>query len=538
MDGLRPAPRGLPLRAWLLLTAAAVGLLAWQTGTWTGVVGLLSGTLPLEAGAPGYLRGMLGRGLRTWGLVSGALVFGASAALAITCAGTRTGRVGLKMLSWLGRLLAGVPVMLWALLAMVLLIQRWQVPVETLFPYQPPAERDSTALSLGRQLWALLLPITVLAVPATGVFLAVLAQRAGDLPRQAEVQPLRARGIPHGLMLHRHLLPHLVLHLARQARSCLPLLLAFCIPVEEALGVHGLGQSLARALGDLSVPGVLPVSLYLFAWMLLPWLLVLAWLERQSAVSAIEQGFPTGAPRNLLSAAAGVLLMGALMVAPPRLAAFSEARLAWPHELWFALQAVAAACAIVLLSLPVWQVWDRLRPAWHLGLVPAVASEGLMFLVLLVTSPLWMGLAFPPGVVGGLLALAGIAILRQDARELSHRPMMEAAQMLGGTSSGILRRHYLRFLLPSLGRWALRMMAVVLMLMALVHYQVPAGPEAPASWGGQMRLASGGIFDDARPVAAPAVLLALWCLAFFLLSRVFRSDLPARQLPAAYRHDP
>ncbi len=536
MDNLRPSPKGLPARAWLLLTSAAVGLLLWQEGTtaWREVLALLSGTLPLEEGGRGYLHALLPRALATLALVSGALVLGASLAMAVTCLGSLTGRWGLRVLSWVGRLLGALPVMLWALLATVVLVRHWNVPVETLFPYEPPAEKDTLALRLGRQLWALLLPVTVLALPAFGLFLTALAQRTAELLAHEHLLHYRARGIGEGEILHRHLMPHLSLDLVRQARSCLPLLVAFSIPVEEILGCQGLGATVAQTMESDALPRVLPAALYLVGWLLLPWLIVLGWLEQRSAVIAIEPGLPTGSPRSLVCAIAGGVLGVLLILVPLSMAALQEARAAWPRELWFAMESAVISAVLVVISVPIWQWWDRLKPTWYLGLVPAVASEGLVFLMLLVASPVWMSRPYAPLVTGGLFSLAGIAMLRYQAREIATRPMVEAAHVLGATSGGILRHHQLRFLAPALGRWTLRMVAVILLLMGLAHFH-HLSHDTASTWGGQMRSASQNLFDHPSAIMAPAGLLAGWCLCFFLVSRAFRTDLPAREIPPARR---
>lgn len=533
MDRLQPSPTGLPLRAWCLISGAAVVLLLIQGGSWADVPRLLSGTLVLEEGGRGFLHALLVRALHTFALASGALIFGASVALAVTCLSSALGVWGRRTLGWAGRLLGGVPAMAWALLATVLFIQHWQVPVETLFPFQPPAEQDSFFLRLGRSLWSGLLPASVLGIPVFGMILAALCQKLGEVSRHEEVRHIRARGLTEWDILHQHLMPHLLLHLVRQARICLPLLLAFSVPVEDILGYNGLGRAVAQTMTTGAFPKTLPAALYFCGWMLLPWLVLLSWLERKSPVSAVEAGFVRGTSRSLSCTVAGGLLLLLMMTLPYALPYFAEAHVAWTHEIWQALKPVLVAGALAVLSIPAWLLWDRLRPEWHLGLVPAVASGAVMFLVLLLSAPLWAGITAATWGVGAVLSLSAMAALRQDARAVSALPMVEAARMLGTNAAGILHQHLVRFLAPALGNWALRMLPLTLLLNCFVRYYLPGAGEPAVSWGAQMRLASEGIFDDAGGVVAPAVLLALWCLSFHLLSRAFRTDLPAQEIPNA-----
>jgi ABC-type dipeptide/oligopeptide/nickel transport system permease subunit len=228
-----------------------------------------------------------------------------------------------------------------------------------------------------------------------------------------------------------------------------------------------------------------------------------------------------------------LLLLGLLLVPNwmPQ-AGVRQAHLATWSELLFVLQAVGMACAVVFISMPLWQGWDRVKPRWNFGLVSPAVSESILLVVLLLSATAWLDVSLAAMGVGMVLSLGGMALLREQARELSSRRMVEASTMIGENTPGVLKHHLLRYLLPSLANWALRMMAALLLWMSIIHWFLPgAGDAMNLSWGAQMRLASEEVFDDATGVMVPALLVALWCLSLQLLSRAFRADLPPQESP-------
>jgi ABC-type dipeptide/oligopeptide/nickel transport system permease subunit len=185
---------------------------------------------------------------------------------------------------------------------------------------------------------------------------------------------------------------------------------------------------------------------------------------------------------------------------------------------------------VVLISVPLWQGWDRIKPKWNFGLVSPGVNEVVLLPALLFGALAWLDVPMAAVGAGMVLSLGGMALLREQARELSTRRMVEASRMLGENIPGILKHHLLRFLLPSLGNWALRMMSALLLWMSIIHWFVPGTGEAThLSWGAQMRLASEEVFDDPRGVMVPALMVALWCLCLQLLSRAFPADLPPQE---------
>ena len=527
----------LPLRAWLLAAVAAIVLLLLQDGAFGDVFPLLLGFMPLGVDGPSYLHTMLGRAAATFAWVSVAALFGWGMALCLTLLGGFTGKGGLKVLVWTGRLLGNIPPMAWTLALLVVLIQRWSVPVETLFPYAPPAEMDHAMLRAGRQVWAWMLPSCVLALPACGMMLSTLAHRLEMLITEDQMRHLQARGLGRASILHHHFLPYLMLDLVRHGRATLPLLLGFSVPVENILGFDGLGGFAGQMLQTQEFPKALPAAIYLGGWMLLLWFGLLGPLEKRSPAVRVMPAYPEGESRALICAVAGAVLLFVLLVAPNWIsqAAVSQAHLATWSELLFVLQAVGVACAVVLISLPLWQGWDRVKPRWNFGLIsPAISESILIAMVLLLSATAWLDVPLAAMGVGMVLSLGGMALLREQARELSARRMVEASTMIGENTPGVLKHHLLRYLLPSLANWALRMMAALLLWMSIIHWFLPGtGDALNLSWGAQMRLASEEVFDDAIGVMVPALLVALWCLSLQLLSRAFRADLPLQESPPA-----
>jgi ABC-type dipeptide/oligopeptide/nickel transport system permease subunit len=190
---------------------------------------------------------------------------------------------------------------------------------------------------------------------------------------------------------------------------------------------------------------------------------------------------------------------------------------------------------VVLISMPLWQGWDRIKPKWNFGLASSAVTEVALLLPMLLMGALsWLDVPLAAVGAGIVLSLSGMALLRAQAHELSTRRMVEASRMLGENIPGILKHHLLRFLLPSLGNWALRMMSALLLWMSIIHWFVSGSGEGTnLSWGAQMRLASEEVFDDPRGVMVPALMVALWCLSLQLLSRAFRAELPPQEIQPA-----
>jgi ABC-type dipeptide/oligopeptide/nickel transport system permease component len=526
-------PPSIPLRAWLLTTVAALFLLLLLGGSFGDVFPLVLGFMPLEKGGPGYLHILLGRATATFCCISVAAILGWSTALALTLLAGFTGRGGLKIVVWVGRFLAVVPPMAWALGLLVVLIQRWGIPAETLFPYAPPEGTDSLLLRAGRVVWAWMFPVVTLAIPACAMMLAALAHRLEMLMASEQFCHLKARGLGMVTMLHCHFLPSLLLDLVRTGRATLPLLLGFSVPVEHILGFDGMGGFAGQMLSTQEYPKALPAALYLGGWMLLLWFFLLGQVERRAPASRILPTYPEGEARAWICAIGGAVMVLALLVVPHWMPgeAMAVARNMWWRELLFVLEVVLVAVVVVLISMPLWQGWDRIKPKWNFGLVSPAVNEAVLLPTLLFGSLAWLDVPLAAVGAGMVLSLGGMALLRAQARELSTRRMVEASRMLGENTPGILKHHLLRFLLPSLGNWALRMMSALLLWMCIIHWFFSGSGDGGAnpSWGAQMRLASEEVFDDPRGVMVPALLVALWCLSLQLLSRAFRADLPPQQ---------
>ncbi|HSI61735.1 MAG TPA: hypothetical protein VLE43_01415, partial [Candidatus Saccharimonadia bacterium] len=486
MRPVGPHQSYLPLRAWLLAAVAAVVLLLLQDGAFGEVFSLLLGFMPLGADGSSYLHTMLGRAAATFAWVSVAAIFGWATALCLTLLGGFTGKGGLKVLVWSGRLLGNIPPMAWTLALLVVLIQRWSIPVETLFPYAPPAEMDNALLRMGRHVWTWMLPACVLALPACGMMLSVLAHRLEMLVTGDQMLHLQARGLGRTAIVHQHFLPYLMLDLVRHGRATLPLLLGLSVPVENILGFDGLGGFAGQMLLTHEFPKALPAAIYLGGWMFMLWFGLLGLLEKRSPAVRVMPAYPEGESRALICAVAGAVLLLGLLLAPNWMpqAAVRQAHLATWSEILFVLQAVGVACVVVLISMPLWQGWDRVKPQWNFGLVSPAISESILIPVLLLSATTWLDVSLAAMGVGMVLSLGGMALLRAQAQELSTRRMVEASAMLGENTPGVLKHHLLRYLLPSLANWALRMMATLLLWMSIVHWFLPGAADGSnLSWG-------------------------------------------------------
>ena len=91
----------------------------------------LAGVQPLDPDGASMLRVLLGKVTASFILISCSLATGLSFALALAMGASWLGGRVARFTGWIGRMLAGVPPMGWALGAIVWLIQMRGLPVET-----------------------------------------------------------------------------------------------------------------------------------------------------------------------------------------------------------------------------------------------------------------------------------------------------------------------------------------------------------------------------------------------------------------------
>ena len=516
----------LAWRVLLICFVLATAILLRGGGSWSDVPGLVFATYSLDGSESSALWILLERICKSLVLIACALAVALSCALALAVMLSSLGGRVTRFAGWVGRAITCVPPMAWALGAMVLIIKNLDLPVETLFPCHPLAVQDSFALQAGRALWAWLVPMTVLAVPALGAALFVMTHRLDSLLQEPELGRLKSRGLNRAQMIYRHFVPQLRVHLARLARPLAATLLAYDIAVEHLLGFDGWGRFVAAQVtsGQFS-PRPLAVAMWTGGWILALQLALIALLDKRGLPLEAEEETDSAQLRSWRSTVSGAAIAVMLMTAPVfagRLAIWSPvagAHHAWVAEVMRAMTAAAGAFALLLIAGFFMSLSRRhlLSRGW------AAALSNAPVLLALLTWPQAEGAKMTAVMI--TLALPGLAALRETFHEVNESDFIEASISLGRSRTGVWWTHVLRGTMPGLLNWTLRSVATALLVFCTLDFFSPDKPDAPG-WGHLMRDAAGGILDDATSALAPALLLALWSLSFRLLSRAFRIEAP------------
>jgi ABC-type dipeptide/oligopeptide/nickel transport system permease component len=535
MNRLRLPPTYLVLRVLALCLAFALLLLWTGGGSFMDAVSMADGSLRLLPDGTNALHALLSRSVKSFFLVLLALVIAMSFALALALVVSHAGGRVMRVAGWLGRALAGVPPMGWAMGGVVLLLRGWHLPVETLFPHQTPPDLDSVFMRVGRGIWAWLAPALALSLPVFGTAFFSLTHRLSALLESHGSTTLRARGISRSSIIHRHFAPLLGVQMSRLARPAAVLLLCFDIPVEEIFGFHGWGHFVATQLvTNEPQTFALATAMWVGGWMLAGLLAVAGWADRRDLPPSLEEVNDHGQRLSLLSTAMGVTILLLLMVLPTS----SEQTTPWEqlmvtHGYWWgeiprALIATLLAFVFVMLGVPF--LLPSLRSRWLAG-GGVISSVGLapLFLMLLlwdhVHARSWLGVAV-------VLAAPGLGALRAFFLDETHSGFLEASRALGEDTFGLCYRHLLRLALPGLLNWWLRTAGTALILFSVLDFYDPslqAGTHA--SWGAAMRAHQTDLLEHPGLALGPALWIALWSLSFRLLSRAFHTDTPQRRTP-------
>lgn len=528
MDRLRSIPWITPLRAFLLGMGIAALWLSSTDGAWGVFLGeakrLMSDGRELHAFAM--------EGIRSFGLISLALVIGLSFALALAVAVQSFGDLIAKILVWLGRLMADVTPIAWAFGVMILLARVLELPILGLLPDSAANQAQNWQEGLGRKVWQWMVPAITLAIPVSGLTFYTLGHQLSEWLHDPALGKLKARGFSRSAILYRHLMPQVSQHLGYLARPALLLLMAFAIPVEKMLGFEGWGRSLADALLQNNTPEIV-LSFGLGGVLLALGCLLLRCLEQRSSRLNVAELHEASPSRNKGAFVAGLMLMVSLMMLPKWLppnpwSHFQRAYDSWWHEVSLALfSSLMAFVAIFFYSFLMGL--SRKEPGRKNNRIASL----LLFTFLLA------GMAgifyfvktwnFAGVLIGGVI-LHGLVTAREMLTEMYASDRLLSARSLGRATYGVWRNHILPNLLPSLLRWAFWNTANVLLIVTLIRFCVPAAASA-GSWGQQLQLASDGILESPMPAFAPSLLLALWCLSFRLISRAFPVRTPS--LPAS-----
>ncbi len=527
MERFRPPPPSLPLRAWIFCVVVALTLFVRGGVALNEGLRFLVGWNPLGPDGQVAMHVLLKRSLMSFGLISLALAIGLSFALAGSMMVSRLGGRVSRFIGWLGSLIAFVPPMAWALGAIYFLIRVRHLTVETLFSFPAPTGDDAGMMQVARTLWSWLVPSLVLAIPVFGTAIFSLTHRLSTLLSNPKLMELKARGLGHSQIVFRHLVPLLRVHLARLARPCAAMLLAYDVPVEELLGFKGWGQFVASKLTE---PGAntaaLASALWFGGWMLAGCLGWLGLLDKNGLPSNAEESQEGAHASSLGAMFFGLVIVLALIMLPnwtrsydlwPK---FSEAHAAWIFEIKRAIAISLGALLLVLLCGPAMCLMRSWKWILNRGMAATMNVVPLLLTLLLFEHGMtrnWL-------LITIAAALPGIAAYRDAFRDDEQSTLADAAHVLGRRGFALWWHHLLPGALPGLLSGAVRNVANVLLMLAVLDFF--SATETTSSWGARIRLHADNILDDPLPALAPAVVLALWCVSFRLLSRGFRTESP------------
>lgn len=514
---------------------------------------LLLGSMQVGEQGETLWREMLPRCGRTLALVivaaTFAVAFGTLVAFGLASVGHWTAR----LVTWAGQLLAALPVAGLSWCAMAWLVNDLQLPVESLLPYSPPAERDSWSLALGRWVWCWAVPFWVLAVPMTGLWLSDLAERLRlDWPL-ANPEVLEARGIG-GLRLRwgYWLRAAWVPLVDRWLRLCV-IGLGLSIGVESVFGVQGWGGFVARNLA-MTGSGI-AVAVYSGAWMMAA-LGAISWgvqrLRRASDSGEEWSGGRTcshfGDPSSGKIFLAWVAILGlwllAVQPAPAEwMRAFAGALFAellpggWSEKIDFyqsavlmelarasrvALQAGMLSVLVGTLAWGVRRAVSRRLP--HLDGLRSLAWSPLLLLVFLIPADM-------PAWHYGVMVLAvadGACLWRGHFAALEAQGYVQSSRALGVSVVRSVWRHGGILLVMAMVGWMLRLAGtVVVWCVAATSVQVSGAPDgtvpaSPESLGGFIAAYRSTILTDVDRVLWPVALATIVTWIFWRLSSALR----------------
>jgi len=522
-------PPLFPLRALAVCSVLAVMVLWMGGGSAMDALRLLSGLLPVGSNEEGLLRLLLGRTLASFGLVTLALVLGLGLALTVTIFVSPAGRPLSRAVGWFGSALSGVPPMAWALGALLLLIQHLNLPVETLFPYEPPDGKDSWTLTLGRTIWAWMVPAVVLAVPVFGSAVYTLTHRLSALLVSGTLaKTLKGRGLKRSLIVYHHMLPELRSQILTMSRPLAAMTLTLALPVEEAFRFDGWGSFSAAALRSHDSYQI-ATAVYIAGFMLAAWYAVTIWLEGLSRAPRTLFDAPPEETRSVFWAGCGVALAAGLLTWPHWL----ELEDVWHvsylpsfHEIGRAVGVAVAAAGLIVLSGPLMVRRHNWLRASYAGMAMTWAAAPLLLCWLALSSVmvndhatmLWLIMA---------AALPSTVSFRENFRTLYASDFVTSSLVLGAPPQRIWWQHLFPNLLPVVLNRLCRSVATLLLWSSLLGYfGLEMTSSGTPTWGAQMRQGSEMILDSPLAVLAPAVWLALWSLSFRLVSRAFSRETP------------
>lgn len=523
-------PAWLPLRLIALGAIAACAVLAWHHVPASEWLRFLAGKDVVSADGTTLLHAMRDRAGTTLLILISALLLAFTSGLALSFVATRIGFGLPSLFSLMGRLLAALPVVAIAWSAIGFIVGRQGWPIESLLPHHPAQDRDTWALTTGRQLWWWLVPSWILALPLMGDFMARTIEHLRELSHSPLLPALKARGLKRSAIHYRHTLPVAWPELLDHIEALGLLALGYLVFVKDALGIPGWGTFLAGAIESGDARGI-AAAIYAAGWLAGAWCLLISVLWRMPVRHSwkARQIRSHHHPSTDLSATTVLSLLLLVLTCCSFVGSttsdWSSMLATCVSPLVHDLSAAAAGCALALaITITLGTACGSMRHLrFLLGVAETIAwSPTLVWalgLASLAKDASWL-------VLGLVVAPGGVTLVARRCRELLASGFMQASLSMGTGRLRAWRMHILPEMFRLVLAWTLETMAMLLIWLMLIDSLRPPGREGITSLGQAIGAAKEGVLSDLSPLLVPALIVAICALFFRQLSLIVRPGPP------------
>lgn len=304
------------LRIWCTMAVLALLLLWSGGGSFLDGFRLLIGILSVGEDGEGSLRFLFWRIARSFMVMALALVGGVSAAFTLSLFVSFCSDFANRITRVLGRFLSYIPLMGVCLLVIYACIEQWDLPIESMLPFEVKSLSETWMNKWGRDVWAWMLPVLLLSIPVFGKGLEVFGTHLLGITQQPLMLGLKARGVTRWDRVFLHLFAMSMEKVRGLLVLLAPFVLMGTVIVEEALRYKGWGAFGATAFREGNAVR-LAAFVYAGGFILAIWLSLMEWLERRyplPAPSSHENEFRVNsnviwAGMGSLMGLAGVLLL-------------------------------------------------------------------------------------------------------------------------------------------------------------------------------------------------------------------------------------
>lgn len=531
-------PSPFAARSLVIGALAAAAWWHWRGPADASAWSLLTGGVTISEGSGAMFAELMPRMWRTLVLVLSSAVVATFTGLLLAMI---TAPLGCRMnqaLSWPGLALASMPVVGLGWLSIATLVNELKLPIESLIPYTPPPDRDSTLLVVGRVLWSWLVPMWVIVVPLCGAWFAEISVALATARLMKNSTAVRARGL-RGRILSVHLLSIAWAHVQNRWLHLVIGALAWSVWVEDLFGLPGWGGYLASSVKSGRTADI-AAGLYAMAFIVAA-LSMIGWIVRRvTRVSLISDHVArdvVNAPPRTMAGSISVFavlimaLIAATCVQPQAPAWMTQWLLPWltsllpeawqgwvrelaPPALTDLHQAGVAAAWAALTTIVLGSVLaaaKRWRPISLWECVDVFAFGPVLVYALVLGTPKAMGCALGVATACRWRDLS-IALLQCD--------YAQAAKVVGVPWWSRGWRYLAQPLLHSLAAWTLRHCATAMLWIVLIT-NLHGGK---GGLGERLEAVRSTVLAQPESALWPTVVAATIILALRALARFVRTD--------------